>query len=111
MALDINALYSSLTDNELAGLSTAREIGAAFPITRGGTVYNFLPDGNIETTTPNDIQGGRTGATLGLFLALAKLLLIHTTTNRLVRQAAVNCLVKHYLVPVLALCLALPDLV
>lgn len=67
MALDINALYSSLTDNELAGLSTAREIGAAFPITRGGTVYNFLPDGNIETTTPNDIQGGQTGATLGLF--------------------------------------------
>lgn len=67
MALDINALYGSLTDNELAGLSAAREMGTAFPITRGGTVYNFLPDGNIETTTPNDMEGGRTGATLGLF--------------------------------------------
>ena len=65
--LDINALYGSLTNNELAGLSAAREANTAYPITRGGTVYNFLPDGNIETTTPNDMEGGRTGATLGLF--------------------------------------------
>lgn len=67
MALDINALYGSLTDNELAGLSMAREINAAFPITRDGTVYNFLPTGEIETTTPNDLEGRQTGATLGLF--------------------------------------------
>lgn len=69
MALDINALYGSLTDNELAGLSSAREMNAAFPITRNGVVYNFLPDGAIETIAPTDatLEGRSTGATLGLF--------------------------------------------
>jgi hypothetical protein len=67
--LNITSLLDSLTPNEQAGLSTARDINAAFPITRNGTVYNFLPTGEIETIVPTDatLQGKSTGATLGLF--------------------------------------------
>jgi len=67
--LDVNALYGSLTDAEAAGLSTARDINADFPITRGGTVYNFLADGSIQVIKPSDatLEGKTLGATLAQY--------------------------------------------
>lgn len=67
--LDVNALYGSLTNAEAAGLSTARDINADFPITRGGTVYNFLADGSIQVIKPSDatLEGKTLGATLAQY--------------------------------------------
>lgn len=67
--LDVQGLLGSLTNNEAAGLSTARDINAAFPVIRDGTVYNFLPDGTIEVIKPSDttLQGKSLGATLAQY--------------------------------------------
>lgn len=67
--LDVNALYGSLTNAEAAGLSTARDINTDFPITRNGTVYNFLADGSIQVIKPSDatLEGKAFGATLAQY--------------------------------------------
>lgn len=65
--LDVNALYGSLTNNEAAALSTARDINTDYPITRGDTVYNFLADGSIQVIKPTSLEGSKLGATVAQY--------------------------------------------